>query len=455
MLRVVVALLVVHATAFAAPKLSAAIEPLAKSLVASGAAPGVVIALIAPDAPPQVLAWGETARGNGKRPGGDTVFEIGSVSKVFTSLLLAELVVDKTVTLDTPVATLLPPKTKLPAGKRAITLLDLATHTSGLPRMPDNFHPADPANPYAEYTTEQLFAFLATATIAHEPGANYEYSNLGAGLLGQALAGRAKQDWASLVVTQIARPLGMTSTMVALSANASARFAQGYDTEGDATKPWDLPALAGAGALRSTANDLVRFVQAELAATKQATTPLAKAMALSQQPERDLTSGPPGKVGLGWHIKPDGVVWHNGGTGGFRSFVAFDPVRGTGVVVLANGATDAIDQLGLAALAALAGGTVPATLVLPAADTPIDEKTLAAYAGTYRFSPAITVTVTTEGGKLYAQLTGQPRLRLHATSPTEFALRVVKASVTFEIDPKGKPTAIVLHQNGVDQRASR
>lgn len=436
------------------PDARAALDPLANSLVDRQYCGAIVIALIPASDPPQILAWGETVRGNGKLPDGNTLFEIGSVSKVFTSLLLAEAVIDRQVTLDTPVAALLP-KTKLPAGKRAITLLDLATHTSGLPRMPDNMHPADAENPYADYTTDQLFAFLGDVTLAREPGEKYEYSNLGAALLGQALARRGKADWPTLVATRITRPLAMASTMVALGDEARARFAQGYDADGEPAKPWDLPVFAGAGALRSTASDLVTFVKAELAASKKPTTRLDRAMALTQKPQRDTEGGPEGKIGLAWHIKPDGLIWHNGQTGGFHSFVGFDPLRHLGVVVLASGAAPPVDKLGLAAVSAVAGEPVPATLDLPPPDAPVDDRTLESYVGTYPLSPAFAITISRKGSKLYAQGAGQPRIRLHATSTKDFAVQIVPASITFEVDVKGKVSGLVLHQGGRDQRVPR
>jgi CubicO group peptidase (beta-lactamase class C family) len=431
-----------------------ALEPLAKSLIDGEYCAGLVVALIAPAQPPQIVAWGETARGNGKAPDGNTVFEIGSVTKVFTSLLLAGAVIDKQLTLETPVATLLP-KAKLPAGKRPITVLDLATHTSGLPRMPNNMHPADDQNPYADYTSEQLFAFLGDATLSREPGAGYEYSNLGAALLGQALAQRFKADWATMVSAQITVPLGMPSTMVALTDAARARFAQGYDADGEPAKPWDLPTFVGAGGLRSTATDLVAFVKAEIAAAHDPRSRLAKAMALTQKPERNIDADGKKRIGLGWHISPDGTIWHNGQTGGFHSFVGFLPSRQLGVVVLANGAALAIDKLGSAALDVLAGKAAPATLGLPPPDVAVDEKTLEGYVGTYPIAPIFVITISRSGGKLFGQATGQPRLRLHATSQRDFAVRIVPASVTFEVDAKGKVTGLVLHQNGRDQRAGR
>ena len=447
-----------HAPAHANPKVEprAALEPLAKELVDGEYCGGLVVALIPAAGPPQILAWGETVRGNHKAPDGNTVFEIGSASKVFTSLLLADLVTRKQLTLETPVAKLLPPKTKLPRGKREITVLDLATHTSGLPRMPDNFHPADPNNPYADYTVDQLYSFLGTATLSHEPGTTYDYSNLGAGLLGQALARRGNAEWAALVEHQIAHPLAMTSTMFTLTDDARRRLAQGYDPDGEPASNWDLAALAGAGALRSTAVDMAAFVKAEIAATHGSSSPLAKAMALSQAPQRNLgVDASTGTIGLAWHIKPDGTIWHNGQTGGYHSFVGFRPGSQLGIVVLASGASEAIDKLGAAALATLAGDPVPATLGLPPPGPPVAEAVLETYAGTYVLKPTFSMTVSRTGAKLFVQATGQPRFRLHATSQTEFSLHAVAASVTFERDAKGKVTGLVLHQGGQDQRATR
>lgn len=434
----------------------AALDPLAKSLIAGDYCVGIVIGLISPAAPPRVLAWGETTKGGGKLPDGNTVFEIGSVTKLFTSLLLAEAVVDKQVTLDTSVASLLSGKPKLPAGKRPITLLDLATHTSGLPRMPSNLHPADDGNPYVDYTTEQLFAFLAGATLDREPGSKYEYSNLGVALLGQALAQRSKTDWPSLVTAQITRPLAMTSTMVALSPDAKARLAQPYDADGDPAKSWELPAFAGAGALRSTANDMMLFLRAELAAAREPKSRLAQAMALTQKPQRNLDASPAkGKIGLAWHIEPDGTLWHNGATGGYHSFVAADPKRQLAVVVLANGAAGRVDDLGNAAVNAVGGEPVPPSFHLPPADVAVDDKILDSYAGKYTLNPAFAITISHASHRLYAQATNQPRIRLHPTSSKDFAVHLLPASLTFEVDAKGKVTGLVLHQGGQDVRAAR
>jgi D-alanyl-D-alanine-carboxypeptidase/D-alanyl-D-alanine-endopeptidase len=216
---------------------------------------------------------------------GDTVFEIGSVTKVFTSLLLADMVQRGEVALTDPVAKYLPPGIKMPErGGRQITLQDLATHTSGLPRLPPNLAPKDPANPYADYSVEQLYQFLSSYQLTRDIGSQYEYSNLGGGLLGHALARRAGMDYGALVRSRICEPLEMKSTGITLSAGMKARMAVGHDRSLDAVENWDLPALAGAGGLRSTANDLLTFLAANLGYTKSVLAPAMSAMLATRRP---------------------------------------------------------------------------------------------------------------------------------------------------------------------------
>jgi CubicO group peptidase (beta-lactamase class C family) len=240
-----------------------------------------------------------------------------------------------------------------------------------------------------------------------------------------------------------------------LTGDARARFAQGYDADGEAMPPMELPAFEAAGALRSTARDLATLVTAELAASRDPKSRLARAMALTQQPERDLDAGLPGKIGLAWILRPDGTIWHGGQTGGYHSYVAFDPSRQLGVVVLATGMTNQIDKLGEAALAALAGAPVPATLGLPPPDVRVPEQTLEAYVGSYTIAPGFVIAISRRGPNLYGQATGQPRFRLHATSPKDFSIRALPVSGTFEVDASGKVTGLVLHQRGMDLHATR
>src|SRR5688572_12007119 len=197
--------------------------------------------------------------GKGEKAGavdGDTIFEIGSITKAFTGQLLAEAVSRNEVTLDDSITNFLPASVKTPERNgRQIKLLDLATHSSALSRLPDNLVPKDAENPYADYTVKQMYDSLSDFKPARDIGSEYEYSNLGAGLLGHVLALKAGTNYEALVLERICQPLGMTNTSITLSAAVQKRLAPGHDASGAPAKNWDLPTLAGAGALRSTVND--------------------------------------------------------------------------------------------------------------------------------------------------------------------------------------------------------
>ena len=171
---------------------------------------GIVVGVIEPSGR-RVVAYGRASRNDARPLNGDTLFEIGSITKVFTSLLLADAVERGEVALTDPVGKFLPAKVRMPErGGRAITLQDLATHTSGLPRLPTNMAPKDPSNPYADYTFENLYAFLSDYQLTRDIGSQYEYSNLGGGLLGHALTLAAHAtDYEALVRARVTTPLGM------------------------------------------------------------------------------------------------------------------------------------------------------------------------------------------------------------------------------------------------------
>ncbi len=303
-----------------------------------------IVAGIVDEKPARVFCEGNMRTSPDKPVDGDTVFEIGSVSKVFTSLLLADMVEKGEVKLDDPISKFLPATVKSPTrdGKE-ITLVDLATHTSGLPRIPNNLKPKDPYNPYADYTMQQIYEFLSGYTLPRDIGSKYEYSNFGAGLLGHVLELKEGKGFESLVTERICKPLNMKDTCVSLTDEMKSRFAVGHDEKGTAVEHWDFQTLGGCGALRSTANDLLKFVAANMGLAK---CDLASAMELQQKPRQE-TDIPNRQIALGWHITKMGdaeYIWHNGGTGGFSSFIGFDKKRQRGVVVLANcaGHVDAI-----------------------------------------------------------------------------------------------------------------
>ncbi|MDH3292476.1 MAG: serine hydrolase [Gemmatimonadota bacterium] len=374
-----------------------------------------------------------------------TVFEIGSITKAFTGILLADMVRRGEVALDDPIHKYLPPTVTVPMRDgRPITMVDLATHTSGLPRLPTNLTPSDPANPYADYTVEQLYAFLSGHTLRRDVGAEYEYSNYGFGLLGHVLALRAGTTYEALIAARMANTLGMTSTGIALTPDMRARLAQGH-VGTTAVSQWDIPTLAGAGALRSTAGDMVRFVRANMGLL---TTPLLPAMEASHEP-RHRAGSDAMQIGLGWHILTrDGrqIVWHNGGTGGYRSFVGFRRDGSRGVVVLTNSNRSA-DDIGYHLL----DPGLPLEEVRVA--VAVDPGVLAEYSGRYQLAPGVVFDVTAEDGRLFAQLTGQPRFEVYPSSSTEFFYTVVDAQLSFVVE-QGKIVALTLHQNGRDMRAA-
>jgi serine-type D-Ala-D-Ala carboxypeptidase/endopeptidase len=288
----------------------------------------------------------------------DSIFEIGSISKTFTATILAQMVEQGKVRLDEPVRELLPPGTvSKPESGAEITLLDLSDQHSGLPRMPDNFHPADPSNPYADYDAKALYEYIAKHGVALAPNTPFGYSNLGVGLLGQALANAAKMAYPDLLEAEVTGPLGLRDTGVVLTAAMQTRFIQGYDGEHKPAHAWDLVALAGAGGIRSTADDMLTYLEAQLhpdglpasAKTEPDGRTLAAAIGMTHEIRADVGGGM--HIGLNWfRIDETGSYWHNGGTGGYSSYALFNPGKDFAVIVLSNttvgpqSITDALGQ---------------------------------------------------------------------------------------------------------------
>jgi len=303
----------------------------------------------------RVFAFGGLSRNDHRRLDGETVFEIGSVTKEFTSLLLTDMARRGEVALTDAVSRYLPAGVTVPErNNRQITLADLSTHSSGLPRMPSNFKPKDDANPYADYSVQQLYDFLSGYRLTRDIGTEYEYSNLGAGLLGHVLSLRAGMSYEVLVRARILDPLGMSNTRITLTPEMKARIAVGHkETPRTSDNPygltpvpnWDIPTLAGAGALRSTANDMLTFLAAYLGYVK---TPLADAMA-DQLSIRRPSDRADFDVGYGWRVQTkygSTIVWHGGATGGYRCYIGFDQSARVGVIVLSNVLMPLVDDIG-------------------------------------------------------------------------------------------------------------
>ena len=284
-----------------------------------------------------IVSCGKLDNGTDQEVNGDTVFEIGSVTKTFTGLLLQDMVERGEMKLDDPVAKYLPKSVKMPTrnGKQ-ITLLQLATHMSGLPPLPDNLNPKRADNLYADYTVQGLYAFLSGYKLTRDPGAKFEYSSLGFALLGHVIALKAGTNYESLVVDWICRPLQMDSTRIALTPELKSRFAQGHNQLGYAVPGWDRQVMLGNGALRSTANDLLKYVSANLGLTPSSLTPLMEKTHVAHFHADDIDRD----IGLAWVItrELDGtkIVSKGGNTGGFLAIACFDKARRRGVVVLSD-----------------------------------------------------------------------------------------------------------------------
>lgn len=396
-----------------------------------------------------ILTYGQSGSENNRPLDANTVFEIGSITKVFTALLFADMVLRGELAPDDPAAKYLPASVKMPDFEGApITLMDLATYTSGLPRMPSNFAPKNPANPYTDYTAERLYDYLSGYKLRYGPGKHYEYANLGFGLLGHILELRAGKSYEEMVVSRICAPLGMDDTRITLSSSMQERLARGHNSALAPVANWEFSALAGAGALRSTANDLMKFLRGCMNPTDE---PVGAALKMTLAERRPRASER--DVALGWFVANrfgDELVWKDGGTGGYATFIGYSTRTRRNFILLSNTADYAANtQLGT--------HLVNAAYPMPKLrrEVPVDPAVLAGYAGRYEITPTFILTVRPDGGRLFIQATAQQEFEVYAESDTEFFYRVVNAQISFARPEGGAAPSLVLHQNGRDMPGKR
>lgn len=412
---------------------------------------GIVVGVVE-DRGERIVAQGALNQNDPRPLDGTTTFEIGGLTSVFTALLLEDMVQRREVALTDPVSRYLPPTVKMPSqGNQQITLLDLATHTAGLPLMPPNFHPKYPANPYAGYSENDLYQSLANYKLVGRLGVDYSYSQVGMGLLALALSRRAGQSYETLLRARILDPLGMKNTGITVTPEMKARFALGHNNYLQPVGYWDTGALAGALGLKSSAQDLLTFIEAALGYRQ---TPLAAAMA-AMLTLRKPTRYAGLELAIGWHVLSTSktqIIWDNGGTGGFRAFMGFAPPNKVGIVVLSNtDGANGIEDIGLRLFS-----PTPPELYFDREHKAIkvDPRILATYVGVYQLNDNTQVIVQQNGDRLVVQL-GQQKFSLSAESTKDFFVKNVEAQMTFVTDRTGNAYMLVLHQAGTDLPARR
>jgi len=374
------------------------------------------------------------------------IFEIGSVTKLFTSLAVAKLVQEKNLSLDTKAELLLPEGFQLPAYKEtAITLEHLVTHTSGLPKIPGNLKMKNPAQPYAGYSESDLKEFLLNYELTRKPGSKFAYSNIGMALVGYILEEQTGLTYGRVIERYITDPLKMERTGITVGTKDSSSVAIGH--RGGAEVPsWDLTVFEGAGALHSTSADMVKFLRTQMGLVST----LERPVQMMQRPlfDTDEKQGKmQDKVAMGWFYatKSDTILWHNGATGGYKSFIGYNIEDETGVVLLSN-STNSISDIGFYLLDE---GGYPLN-----DDVSLSKEELQKFVGEYRAGPGATFYITRTNDQLYVRLTGQNKLPIYPKSETRFYLKAVPAEIQFEVTADSAEK-LILFQNGRKTPANR
>ena len=437
----------------AAPPPAATPASFAPALQARARHEGMGLAGVRADASgTQVAFAGRRSATDDRPPEAASGFEWGSITKTFVGLLLADMALARELALEEPVEAALGQRLRDDQGA-PLTWSDLATHRSGLPRLPANLRPRDGRDPYADYDAAALAAFLADWQPNARRDTRWEYSNLGFGLLGHALARRAGLGFDELLRRRILEPLGLQEARLALTGRPLPELLPGHDAQRGAVPRWQFDALAGAGALVGPARALLRYGQTAAAAVE---TPLRAAFELALQPRADGQGRT--RMGLGWMLAPlrgTLVATHDGGTFGFSASLWVDPAGRRTAAVLANAQV----PVGDLALHLLEPGVPPRNLAQEAAATQreaanVEASALSVLPGTYELTPQFAVTVRLRAGRLHAQATGQGEFELFAIDARRFFARVTALEIHFE-GGSGVPPAFVLHQGGQQLRFVR
>ena len=410
---------------------------------------GIVVGLV-DDQGSRTICYGKMDNGASPEVNGDTLFDICSITKTFTVLLLQDMVECGEMKLDDPVAKYLPSSVKMPTrNSKEITLLELATHTSGLPRDLENPTPRDWRNPYADLTPAQFYASLSNLTLRRDPGTRYEYSSLGMQLLGHAIELKTGTNYETLVVDRICKPLSMDSTRVTLTPQLMARLATGHNPPNQRTPEPNFGFLLGAGGLRSSANDLLKYLSANLGLLQSSLTPAMQKTHLVQVPHVDGNMD----MALGWsvsHFPGADLIGHSGRGIGNRAIIAFDTKRRRGVVVLANAYDD--NRLYDIAWLLLQSEWQSRSRPRPVR---INPRHYDQYVGQYQLAANSLIGIRRQGNRLLIQPAGKLTAELLPESETNFFGRITGRKVTFVRTPAGKTTGLIIHADGTGYPAAR
>ena len=403
--------------------------------VARGINRSIVVGVALPGGP-RFFAAGTYREGDDRGVDKRTVFELGDLTQVFTTLLAADLAEQKQINLDDPIGDYLPADVSRPGTEVPITLEHLATHTSGLPPLPDNYVAALRSDPLTELTTDTVYEFLDGYLPKTEPGSVFQPSILGAGLLGLLLERKTGRSYEELVLDAICGPLEMPSTTVTLSDKQRYRLARGHSGEEQAPSI-NFTALPGSGGMYSTAADLVKLISAHLGWNE---TPLDSALEQTRV-ARYPTKNSVTKFSLGWRVtqlEDEEFHWLSGITGGSAAFMAFDEKRGTGVVVLSNSA-HSVNDIGFYLIAP---EQFPLRKFAEIAEMP--QAALLEYVGAYQIGAEQAVMITLRQGQLFAQIIGRPLYRIFPARRDQFFFESVKRHLIFMRDEEGNIRQLIL-----------
>ncbi|BBM81970.1 serine hydrolase [Candidatus Uabimicrobium amorphum] len=439
-----ICILVCHSFLLAQTTLQQEIDKMIQPIIEYKWNVGVVVGVYQKDKEDVVLSYGFSDKTTQQKTNVQTVFEIASISKAFTGILLSKMILENKLAMDDTIDKFIDIDSEV--GK--ITLQHLVTHTSGLPSLPTNITPKDIDNPYTSYTDENILDFLRKYKLTRKPGKQYQYSNLGVGLLGKILQIQAKKSYESMVKEEICQPLSMSHT--AITKDKKWQVAVGHDLDLTPVPFWDWPVLQGAGSLHSNVKDGLRFIKENIAAHHaQPKTTLQQALVKSHKTLRHVSGKL--KIGTAWHKLGEDVVWHNGGSGGFRSFLGFNPQREIGIIVLTNTA-NSLDYVGFNILNFLSGEKMQEVVVRKTAE--VDPKIFSSYLGTYKLG-MLKIQISQNNDKLMVKIADQPAYRIYPETETKFFWKIVNAQLEFVKNKEGNVNKIILHQFGRQMPAVR